>query len=146
MSNIVQGQTTVFKVNLLSGLENFAVGTPYTYNIALYTGNASLNNSTTSYITANEITGAGYTAGGKPLTITQVPVGDTNSNTAYISFAPVVWTGASFTTRCALIYNSTTNAAVAVLDFGSDKTNTSAGTFTVTFPTPTATNAIIRIS
>lgn len=144
--SITQGQTTVFKTNLLSGLENFATGTPYTYKIALYTGNANLNNTITTYTTVNEITGAGYTAGGKPLNITQVPVGDTNSNTAYINFANVVWTGASFTARCALIYNSNTGAAVAVLDFGSDKTNTSAGTFTITFPTPTATNAIIRIS
>jgi len=144
--SITQGQTTQFKVNLLSGLENFASGTPYTYKIALYTGNAALNNATATYTTANEITGAGYTAGGKPLTITQVPVGDLNSNTAYISFAPVIWTGASFTARAALIYNSNTNASICVLDFGSDKTNTQAGTFTITFPTPTATNAIIRIS
>ena len=144
--SILQGQTTQFKINILSGLENFASGTPYTYKIALYTGNAALNNATATYTTANEITGAGYTAGGKPLTITQVPVGDLNSNTAYISFAPVIWTGASFTTRAALIYNSNTNASICVLDFGSDKTNTQAGTFTITFPTPTATNAIIRIS
>ena len=144
--SISQGQTTVFKTNLLSGLENFAAGTSYTYKIALYTGNANLNNATTAYTTANEITGTGYTAGGKTLTITQVPVGDTGSNTAYINFANVTWTGASFTARCALIYNSNTGAAVAVLDFGSDKTNTSAGTFTITFPTPTATNAILRIS
>ena len=144
--SILQGQTTQFKTNLLSGLENFATGTPYTYKIALYTGNANLNNGTAAYTTANEITGAGYTAGGKPLTITQVPVGDLNSNTAYISFAPVVWTGASFTARAALIYNGSTNASICVLDFGSDKTNTQAGTFTITFPTPTATNAIIRIS
>jgi len=143
---ISQGQTTVFKTNLLSGLENFAAGTAYTYKIALYTGNANLNNSTTAYTTANEVTGTGYTAGGKTLTITQVPVGDTSSNTAYISFANVVWNPASFTARCALIYNGTTGAAVAVLDFGSDKTNTSAGTFTITFPTPTATNAIIRLN
>jgi len=144
--SIMQGQTTQFKINVLSGLENFAAGTPYTYKIALYTGNADLSNSTSTYTTANEITGAGYTAGGKPLTITQVPVGDLNSNTAYISFAPVVWTSASFTARAALIYNSNTNASICVLDFGSDKTNTQAGTFTITFPTPTATNAIIRIS
>ena len=143
---IQQGQTTTFKINLLSGLENFAVGTPYTYKIALYTGNANLNNSTTTYTTANEITGSGYTAGGKPLTVTQVPTGDTSSNTAYISFAPVVWTSASFTARCALIYNGNTGAAVAVLDFGSNKTTTAASTFTVTFPTPTATNAILRIN
>jgi len=144
--SITQGQTTVFKTNLLSGLENFAVGTPYTYKIALYTGNANLNDTTATYTTANEISGSGYTAGGKPLTITQVPIGDTNSNTAYVNFANVVWTGASFTTRCALIYNSTTGAAVAVLDFGSDKTNTAAGTFTVTFPTATSTTSILRIS
>ena len=143
---ISQGQCTVFKTNLLSGLENFAVGTPYTYKIALYTGNANLNNSTTAYSTANEITGSGYTATGKPLTISQVPVGDTTNNTSYVSFSNVTWTSASFTARCALIYNSTTGAAVAVLDFGSDKTNTAAGTFTVTFPTPTSTSAILRIS
>jgi len=143
---ISQGQCTVFKTNLLSGLENFAVGTPYTYKIALYTGNANLNNSTTAYSTANEITGSGYTATGKPLTISQVPVGDTTNNTSYVSFSNVTWTSASFTARCALIYNSTTGAAVAVLDFGSDKTNTAAGTFTVTFPTATSTTSILRIS
>jgi hypothetical protein len=143
---ISQGQTTVFKTNLLSGLENFAVGTPYTYKIALYTGNANLNNATTIYTTANEITGSGYTAGGKTLTISQGPTGDTATNTAYINFANVTWNPASFTTRCALIYNSTTGAAVAVLDFGSDKTNTATGTFTVTFPTATSTTSILRIS
>ena len=143
---ISQGQCTVFKTNLLSGLENFAVGTPYTYKIALYTGLANLDNSTTAYSTANEITGSGYTATGKPLTISQVPVGDTTNNTSYVSFSNVTWTSASFTARCALIYNSTTGAAVAVLDFGSDKTNTAAGTFTVTFPTATSTTSILRIS
>jgi hypothetical protein len=143
---ISQGQTTLFKTNLLSGLENFAVGTPYTYKIALYTGNASLDNSTTAYTTASEITGAGYTAGGKTLTVSLVPTGDTSNNTSYVSFSNVTWDPASFTARCALIYNSTTGAAVAVLDFGSDKTNTAAGTFTVTFPTATSTTSILRIS
>ena len=143
---ISQGQCTVFKTNLLSGLENFAAGTTQSYKIALYTGNANLNNSTTAYSTANEITGSGQTATGKPLTISQVPVGDTTNNTSYVSFSNVTWTSASFTARCALIYNSTTGAAVAVLDFGSDKTNTAAGTFTITFPTPTSTTSILRIS
>ena len=80
------------------------------------------------------------------MTISQTPVGDTSNNTAYISFSNVVWNPASFTARAALIYNSTTGAAVAVLDFGSDKTNTAAGTFTVTFPTATSTTSILRIS
>lgn len=144
--SIMQGQTTQFKINVLSGLENFAAGTTYTYKIALYTGNANLDNTTSAYTTANEVTGAGYTAGGKPLTISQVPVGDLNNNSAYVSFAPVTWTNASFTARCALIYNSNTGASVCVLDFGSDKVPTQAGTFTITFPTATSTNAIIRFN
>jgi len=141
---IVQGQTTKFKTDALSGLVNFNTGTSYTYKIALYTANATLNNTTAAYTVTGEITGTGYTAGGKPLVISNIPTGDTTNNVAYISFDPVTWTGASFTCRGALIYNSTTNATVAVLNFGSDKTTT--GTFTVTFPTPSSTTAVITIS
>jgi len=138
---IAQGQTTVFKKNCLSALENFAVGTPYTYKIALYTANATLNQSTLIYTTTGEVVGTGYTAGGKTLTV--IPP-QTDDYTAYLSFANVTWSPASFTVRGALIYNSTTNAAVAVLDFGADKTPTTS--FTITFPTNNATNAVIRFS
>jgi hypothetical protein len=141
---IVQGQTTRFKTDALSGLVNFNTGTSYTYKIALYTANADLNNATAVYTTTGEVVGTGYTAGGKPLVISNTPTGDTTNNVAYISFDPVTWTGASFTCRGALIYNSTTSATVAVLNFGSDKTTT--GTFTVTFPTPSSTTAVITIS
>lgn len=140
---IQQGQCTVFKKNCLSGLENFAVGTSYVYKIALYTALANLGPNTLAYTTDGEITGTGYTAGGETLTVVP-PASDDATNTAYISFANVTWDPASFTARGALIYNSTTGAAVAVLDFGSDKTATS--TFTVTFPTATSTTAIIRFS
>ena len=143
---ISQGQCTIFKTNLLSGLENFAAGTTQSYKIALYTGLANLDNSTTAYTTTGEVVGSGYTAGGKVLTVSQAPVGDTTNNTSYVSFSNVTWNPASFTARAALIYNATTNAAVAVLDFGSDKTNTAAGTFTVTFPTATSTTAILRLN
>jgi hypothetical protein len=138
---IQQGQCTVFKQNCLSGLENFAVGTPYTYKIALYTANANLSYATLTYTTTGEITGTGYTAGGQTLTI--IPPASTDQ-TAFVSFANATWNPASFTCRGALIYNSTTNAAVAVLDFGADKTPTSS--FTVNFPTASATTAIIRFS
>jgi len=141
---IVQGQTTRFKTDALSGLVNFNTGTSYTYKIALYTANADLNNTTAVYTTTGEVVGTGYTAGGKSLVISNTPTGDTTNNVAYISFDPVTWTGASFTCRGALIYNSTTSATVAVLNFGSDKTTT--GTFTVTFPTPSSTTAVITIS
>ena len=138
---IQQGQCTVFKKNCLSGLENFASGTSYVYKIALYTANADLSYATTAYTTTGEITGTGYTAGGKTLTVI-VPA--SSEQTAYVSFNNVTWNPASFTARGALIYNSTTNAAVAVLDFGADKTTTSS--FTVTFPTASSTTAIIRFS
>ena len=140
---IVQGQCTIFKKNCLSGLENFAVGTPYTYKIALYTALADLGSSTTVYSTTNEITGTGYTAGGNVLTVVP-PDSNNTAQTAFVSFLPAIWNPASFTTRGALIYNSTTNAAVCVLNFGSDKIATS--TFTVQFPTADATTAIIRLS
>ena len=147
---IIQTACTSFKVGLLNGNFNFGTGTAQTYYIALYTSLANLGATTTAYTSTNEIVGSGYTAGGKPLTISQVPTSSSNSTTAFLSFAPVVWTGASFVANGALIYlNGTaggvTNPAVCTLDFGSAKVSTSAGTFTVTFPTATATTAIIQI-
>lgn len=138
---IEQGQTTAFKTNLLSGLENFAVGTPYTYKIALYTANASLDATTVAYSDTDEVVGSGYTAGGNVLVVVP-PV--SSGATAYISFVDSVWSSASFVTRGALIYNASTGAAVAVLNFGADKTAT--GVFTVSFPTASASTAIIRFS
>lgn len=137
-----QGQCTIFQKNCLSGLENFAVGTPYTYKIALYTALADLGPNTLAYTSDGELTtGSGYTATGKVLTV--IPPA-TSNNVAFVSFADVTWNPASFTCRGALIYNATTGAAVAVLDFGSDKT--ASNTFTVTFPADTYTDAVIRFS
>lgn len=140
---IAQGLTTVFKQNCLLGVENFGVGTPYTYKLALYTAVAALDNTTTTYTTDNEVSGTGYTAGGAVLTVIP-PVADTAANVAYLSFQSVNWSPASFTCRGGLIYNSTTGAAVAVLDFGADKSPTA--TFTVTFPTAAADSAVIRFT
>lgn len=137
---IVQTQCTIFKYNLLLGLENFSSGT---YKIALYNALANLDNTTLAYTSTNEVTGTGYTAGGQTLT-NVAPAYDLTNNTAYWSFNNVTWSPASFTCRGALIYNSSTNASVAVLNFGSDKT--ASNTFTITFPTDTSTSAILRIS
>jgi hypothetical protein len=94
------------------------------------------------YSTTNEVTGTGYTAGG--VTMSGVTINTSANGVVYINFNNVVWTNASFTVRGALIYNaSQSNASVAVLDFGSDKT-CSNQTFTVTMPTNTATTALIR--
>jgi hypothetical protein len=137
---IVQGSTTSFAQNLLNGNENFTSGT---YYIALYNGNANLNNTTTAYTSVNEVTGTGYTAGGIPLVITVTPTVDNTNNLAYISFANAVWSPASFTARGALVYNFNTKAACFVLNFGSDKTCNSS--FTVQFPAATSTSAILSI-
>ena len=140
---ITQTACTIFKSNMLKGLENFNTGTPYTYKIALYNALANLDDATLAYTTDNEVTGSGYTAGGVVLTPSTI-LSDTDSNTAYLSFANVTWSPASFTCRGALVYNSTTNAAVFVLNFGSDKVATTS--FTVQFPTANSTSAILRIS
>jgi hypothetical protein len=140
---IVQTACTVFKANMLKGLENFNTGTPYTYKMALYNALADLDDTTTVYTSTNEVTGPGYTSGGEILTPTTI-LSNTEDNTAYVSFSNVVWSPANFTCRGALVYNSTTNAAVFVLNFGSDKTATSS--FTVQFPTANSTSAILRIS
>jgi hypothetical protein len=136
---IVQGQTTSFKAELYQGVHNLLTDT---LKIALYTALADLNENTTVYSTSNEVVGTGYTAGGK--TLTGVTIG-TSGSIAYVNFSNVVWNPASFTTRCALIYNSSKgNKSIAVLDFGSDKTATN--TFTITMPANTATSALIRTS
>ena len=135
----------VFKTGMLSGVYNFNTGTSETFYIALYTNAATLNQKTTAYTTTGEVTASGYTAGGQLLTINQVPTTGTIGDTAYLSFANAVWNGA-FTARGALIYlnNGTTNPAICVLDFGSDKISNSV--FTVQFPAATNTTAIITIS
>jgi hypothetical protein len=95
------------------------------------------------YTTSNEVTGTGYTAGGNTLTGATVTLTGT---TAFVDFSDTSWSTATITARGALIYNSSkSNKAVAVLDFGSDKTSTG-GTFTIQFPVNDATNAIIRIA
>lgn len=147
--SILQTATTSFKVELLQSIHNFGPTSPDTFKIALYTAAADLGYATTVYSTSNEVTGAGYTAGGNTLTISTSPTSGNNSlnvPTAYISFSNTSWTGATFTARAALIYNSTEgNKSVAVLDFGSDKT-VSNDTFQIIFPTADANSAIVRIS
>jgi len=136
---IVQTQTTSFKEQLYSGVHNLLTDSLY---IALYNGNANLDQTTTIYSSTNEITGTGYTAGGQLITGVTV---QSDNYTAYVSFTNPYWSPAAFTTRCALIYNATKgNKSICVLDFGSDKTCTT--TFTITLPANTSTAALIRSS
>jgi hypothetical protein len=141
---ITQAMATSFKVEILGGDFDFSSGTADTFKIALFTSAATLSAATTAYSTTNEVTGTGYTAGGNTLTISQVAT--STGTTAFLDFADTTWSSATITARGALIYKSGgTNPAVAVLDFGSDKTST-AGDFTIVFPAADASNAIIRIA
>lgn len=146
---IAQTATTSFKVELPQGIHNFGPTSPDTFKLALYTAAANLDATTAVYTTSGEVVGAGYTAGGNTLVISVTPVAANNlagMPTSYWSFANTTWSGATFTARGALIYNSTEgNKSVAVLDFGSDKT-VSNNTFQIVFPTPDANSAIVRIS
>ena len=136
---ITAGLTTSFKREVLLGVHDLVNDV---LKIALYTADANLGPDTTVYSVTNEVSGTGYTAGGKILTGVTVLTADT---TAYVDFADPSWDPAVFTARGALIYNaSKSNKAIAVLDFGSDKTATT--TFTVQMPANTATSALIRIS
>ena len=141
---------TSFKKELLYGAHDFDAVSGDTFKIALYTSSATMTAATTAYATTNETSGTAYVAGGEALT----PVDPTSSGTtALTDFSDETWSTATITARGALIYNTTpnttsialTNPSVVVLDFGSDKTST-AGDFTVVFPTADSSNAIIRIA
>lgn len=133
---IQQSFTTQAKATILAYL---AEGT---LKMALYTGNSDIGPGTLVYTSANEVSGTGYVAGGKVLTGVTV---NTSGTTAYLSFNNVVWDPASFTARGALIYNTNLgNLAVAVLDFGADKTATTS--FTVQVPANTAATALVRVA
>jgi hypothetical protein len=139
---ITQGMATSFKVQILNGQQNFSANT---FKLALYTSSASLDENTTAYTTSNEVASAGnYSAGGNTLSVSVTPTN--TGNVAFVSFSNTSWANATITAAGALIYNANlSNAAVAVLAFGGDKTSTN-GTFAVNFPTADASNAIIRLT
>jgi hypothetical protein len=156
---ITQAMCTSFKAQLMLGVHDFrpsAQAGADTFKLALYTSAASLDANTTAYTASGEA--SGVTAGGQNLTNTGVGTTNTNSTngTGFTDFSDLTFSNVTTTARGALIYNSTpsardnansalTNAAVCVLDFGGDKTST-AGDFTIIFPTFDATSAIIRIA
>lgn len=144
---ISQAFCTSFKQELLEAVHDFRASGGDTFKIALFTSSATLGASTTAYSTTNEVTGTGYTAGGENLTRVNPTVSGT---TAFTDFSDVTWAASTITANGALIYNSTpthtyTNPACVVLAFGSDKVSSS-GDFTIQFPSPTASDAIIRIA
>lgn len=157
---ITQAMCTSFKAELMLAVHDFRLTSGDTFKLALYTSSASIDANTTSYSASNEVSSSGtnYTAGGATLVNLGVVASNTSASTGvgFTDFSDVTFANATITARGALIYNTTpsangtanttlTNAAVAVLDFGSDKTSTD-GDFTIIFPSATNTTAIIRIA
>lgn len=149
MAGLTQALCTSFKVELMQALHNFTASTGNVFKLALFKAGASIvgtyGAATTNYsqMTSDEASGTGYSAGGAALTnVTPTSSG----TTAFNDFNDLVFSTVTITTRGAMIYNSTNGSrAVCILDFGGDKTAT-AGDFTIQFPTPDATNAIIRLA
>ena len=141
---ITQAMASSFKPELMQALHNFTTSTGNVFKIALYTSAATLSAATTAYTATNEVaSGGGYTTGGNTLTNVTPTLDGT---TGITDFADTTWTSSTITARGALIYNSTnSNRAVAILDFGADKSSSS-GDFTIVFPVAAAATAIIRIA
>ena len=149
---IAQAMCTSFKKELLEGVHNFKNSGGDTFKLALYaegsggksSTTATLGATSTAFVTTGEVASSGtYATGGGSLTRVDPT---TSGTTAFTDFADLSFTTATITAMGALIYNSSdSNKAVAVLDFTSNKTST-AGTFTIQFPTADASNAIIRIA
>jgi hypothetical protein len=141
---ITQAMCTSFKKELLEAGHNFKNSGGSAFKLALFTSSATLGASTTAYATTNEVSGTGYSAGGSALTRVDP---STSGTTALTDFADLTFSTATITANGALIYNddASNDAAVIVLAFGGDKTST-AGDFTIQFPTADASNAIIRIA
>jgi hypothetical protein len=138
---ITQTLTTSFKLELLEAVHDF---TSDVFKLAVYTSAADLGADTLVYTSSNEVTSAGYTAGGQVLTGTIVTAA---SGVAYVTFNNLTWSNVTFTARGALIYNSTKgNKSVAVYNFGTDQTAGALNVFNITMPNDTADEALIRIS
>ena len=137
--------TNVFKTDVLKGVHNFTNPGGNSFKLSMYTSSATLGKSTTSYTSDNEVSSpSGYSATGKALVAVTPAL---STDTAVVDFADLSFVGVTLTARGALIYNDTASGdpAVAVLDFGGDKTATS-GTFTIQFPTADASSGILRLA
>ena len=133
-----------FRGELFTGTHNFASGGD-DFKLALYTANP-YNTSSTVYNATSEVSASGtnYTTTGKTLSGNAVASG---TAVASCDFDPAVWTTATFTAAYGAIYNDDKSDKLCLaLDFDGIKTAT-AGTFTVTFPSPSSpADAIISMA
>lgn len=139
---IIQCITNSFRSEMLQGIHDLETDV---IKMALYTGAATLDPTTTVYTTTDEVVASGYLAGGVVLSGVTISTGTASTvqpAVVYVSFDNVLFT-AALTARGALIYNySKANRSVAIIDFGADKTSTT--TFTVQMPANTSSSALLR--
>lgn len=116
---IIGAMTRSCKLELLKAIHDFSADT---FKMSLYTSAAQLSELTTAYTTSGEVTGSGYTAGGKVIAVADgFPLTDEVSGQAWVRFTETEWPGATFSARGALIYNaSKANRSVRVISFGTD--------------------------
>ena len=139
---ITSAIATSFKQQILVEGHNLTNGAD-SIKLALYTSSASLGAGTTVFVTTGQVSGTNYSSGGAALT-NVTPT--TSGTTAIVDFADLTFGTATVTARGCLLYNTANgNKALCAINFGGDKTST-AGDFTVVFPSPTATGAIIRLA
>jgi hypothetical protein len=141
MANLVPDS---FKEELFEAVHNFSNPGGNVFRLALYSTVTSFTSTgTTAYTVTNEVSGTGYSAGGTTLSNLGVSV---SNNVSFVDFSDATFSTATITASCCLIYNTTqSNKAVVVLDFGGSKTSTN-GDFTIQFPAPNSTSAVLRIS
>lgn len=137
---ILAGVCYSFKAEVLKGVHSESD----VYKVALFTSSASLGPQATSYAGQDgEVSGIGYTTGGKDLP--GFSVGLTGA-VAFLSFSDVTWENSTIQARGGLIYNASKgNRAVAVVDFGKDFTSTD-GPFLFKFPPNNAETALIALT
>lgn len=143
---ITTAMCSSFKQELLGGVHDLDTDT---LKIALIKQSPSgtYGTATTNYsdVTGNsdEASGTNYTAGGQALGNASITLTGT---TAFVDFDDEVFSNLTISADGCIIYNSSqSNKAIAVFDFGSTVSST-AGDFTVVFPTGDASNAVIRIA
>lgn len=152
-----QSMCTSFLSELMTATHNFGTaptrgtGAADTFKAALYLASATVNASTTAYSATDEVSGAGYTAGGVAVTNATPPANTNSSATAGVGYwtpsASISYTSVTLSTSfdSVLIYNNTqSNRAVSVHTFGAQ--TVTAGTFTLTMPSNTTTTALLRLA
>jgi hypothetical protein len=119
-----------------------------TIKVALLTNAYTPNQDTHNYyddVSANEVSGTGYTGGGVTLT-NKTNTYNGTSNVIVLDADDVTWSSSTITARYAVVYDASpaTNATkplIGYVDFGSDQSSSN-GNFTITWDA----TGIVRIT